>query len=283
MFNPHEEAPRRIRLPIYDKEGNETGSVKVAKAPLSEEQRQAKNYALAVAELEKIKAAEGVTFPTRKEEGMALRADVRSLRRMLELYSPGFQLQLEMPIVGESNESLRDKRKLHVMAAESALKEYKRLNQAHDEPVNAREVDAMLIKQGKNRVLVSGIFFLCSLSLLWKDGSDRVIGLTELFALAGMWACAVYLWPNEFSKTQKKILAIVFKVISASVMLCAAIIVTMSSYALVKLVVKGPAENLGINTFEQVFYPALFFALAVAAIYATKQLYRMAMNWINSL
>lgn len=48
----------------------------------------------------------------------------------------------------------------------------------------------------KLRVLVSGLLVLCLLSLFWTDHGDAVIGLTELVAASGAWACAVWLW-NE--------------------------------------------------------------------------------------
>jgi hypothetical protein len=50
----------------------------------------------------------------------------------------------------------------------------------------------------KIRILVSGLLVLCLLSLFWTDYGDRVIGLTELVAASGAWACAVWLW-NESS------------------------------------------------------------------------------------
>jgi hypothetical protein len=47
----------------------------------------------------------------------------------------------------------------------------------------------------RKRILAGGILALCLLSLFWTDYRDhKVIGLTELVALCGSWACAVWLW-----------------------------------------------------------------------------------------
>lgn len=52
----------------------------------------------------------------------------------------------------------------------------------------------------KIRVLVSGLLVLCLLSLFWTDYGDRVIGLTELVAASGAWACAVWLWNQSSAR-----------------------------------------------------------------------------------
>jgi hypothetical protein len=50
----------------------------------------------------------------------------------------------------------------------------------------------------KRRFLAGGILALCVLSLFWTDYRDhKVIGLSELVALCGSWACAVWLWSND--------------------------------------------------------------------------------------
>jgi len=46
----------------------------------------------------------------------------------------------------------------------------------------------------KKRILAGGILFLCLLSLVWTNHGEKVIGLTELLALSGAWACTVILW-----------------------------------------------------------------------------------------
>jgi hypothetical protein len=55
----------------------------------------------------------------------------------------------------------------------------------------------------KLNALVSGLLTLCLLSLFWTDYGDRVIGLTELVAASGAWACLVWLFPSTLSESRK--------------------------------------------------------------------------------
>jgi len=54
------------------------------------------------------------------------------------------------------------------------------------------------MKPEKIRVLVAGLLTLCLLSLIWMDGYERVIGLTELVAASGAWTCSVWLWNRSY-------------------------------------------------------------------------------------
>ena len=50
------------------------------------------------------------------------------------------------------------------------------------------------MSETKKRVLVAGLLVLCLVKLLWHDYRRPVIGLSELVAMSGAWACAVWLW-----------------------------------------------------------------------------------------
>jgi hypothetical protein len=52
----------------------------------------------------------------------------------------------------------------------------------------------------RKRILAGGILFLCLLSLVWTNDDGKMIGLTELLALSGAWACAVWLWGAKATK-----------------------------------------------------------------------------------
>ena len=52
----------------------------------------------------------------------------------------------------------------------------------------------------QKRILAGGFLALCLLSLFWTDYRDRkIIGLSELVALCGSWACAVWLWKPTYT------------------------------------------------------------------------------------
>ena len=46
------------------------------------------------------------------------------------------------------------------------------------------------------RVLVVGVLVICLLSLLLRDDGDRIVGLTDMLTLLGVWCSAVWLCPR---------------------------------------------------------------------------------------
>jgi hypothetical protein len=54
------------------------------------------------------------------------------------------------------------------------------------------------VSEKKSKIIVTGLFILCLLSLFWHDDREAVIGFGEMVASAGAWVCAVWLWKNEW-------------------------------------------------------------------------------------
>lgn len=134
-----------------------------------------------------------------------VRDDVRSLRRILELYNPAPLTLLEHPIVGEDFDSLLTKLEVHIPLARLALGA---VSEEQNEPFISKF-------SSKLRVLVSGLLVLCLCALLPDDG----LSLTQLVAASGAWACAVWLWDGPkarvISKPSLTALAQVFRVFKA--------------------------------------------------------------------
>lgn len=60
----------------------------------------------------------------------------------------------------------------------------------------------MNLSETKKKFLAAGLMTLCALSLLWSEnyGNRKVLGLSELLALSGIWVCLVWLWSERFAR-----------------------------------------------------------------------------------
>ena len=141
--------------------------------------------------------------PLSEEQRRMIRDDVRSLRRILELYNPGPLAVLEHPIVGEDAESLLTKLDVHVALTRSVFANGDETKEGLSLPLHLNSM--------RLRILAFGLLALCVAMLVWPDSSGIYwnwgsgFSLSTLVALAGAWTSAVWLWNDKATKFCKEL------------------------------------------------------------------------------
>jgi hypothetical protein len=188
-------APRSLVIPI-----------------LTAEQKKVRSFLSALAEVERIGASD-IGFGIQKEESSLLRGDIRSLRRILDIFAPGIKAKMEVPIVGETAESLREKRSLHLCAAAMVLRDYA-ASQGSVEATPSATDESLDFRRNRQRVLLFGLALISLAAGLYAFSEDRSPSLSWLILIGVLWFCAVWLWPSVLSENKKTSLSKMFRALN---------------------------------------------------------------------